>query len=64
LSGRLIRSLVQIEVITVVVEKIETVKVVAILFFLLVVLAVGISARAWGDVPNIVTGFGTGSARS
>jgi len=43
-----------------VVEKIETVKVVAILFFLLVVLAVGISARAWGDVPNIVTGFGTG----
>lgn len=22
--------------------------------------AVGISARAWGDVPNIVTGFGTG----
>jgi hypothetical protein len=43
-----------------VVEKIETVKVIAILFFLLVVLAVGISARAWGDVPNIVTGFGTG----
>ena len=42
-----------------VVGKIETVKVVAILFFLLVLLAVGISARAWGDVPNIVTGFGT-----
>jgi len=42
------------------VEKIESVKVVAVIIFLLIVLAVGISARAWGDVGNIVTGFGTG----
>jgi len=29
-------------------------------FFLVVVMVAGISARAWGDVPQIVTGFGTG----
>ncbi|MBO0848235.1 MAG: Nramp family divalent metal transporter [Pseudonocardia sp.] len=43
-----------------VVEKIESVKVVAVFIFLVIVLAVGISARAWGDVGNVVTGFGTG----
>jgi hypothetical protein len=42
------------------VEKIETVKVLAVFFFLIVVMVAGISARAWGDVPQIVTGFGTG----
>lgn len=43
-----------------VVEKIESVKVIAVFIFLIIVLAVGISARAWGDVGNVVTGFGTG----
>ncbi|WP_028923384.1 Nramp family divalent metal transporter [Pseudonocardia acaciae] len=42
------------------VEKIESVKVVAVVIFLVIVLAVGISARAWGDVGTVVTGFGTG----
>jgi hypothetical protein len=42
------------------VEKIESVKVVAVFIFLIIVLAVGISARAWGDVGKVVTGFGTG----
>jgi hypothetical protein len=42
------------------VEKIEAVKVVAVLIFLLVVLVTGISAQAWGHVGDIVTGIGTG----
>jgi len=40
------------------VEKVEFFKVGAVIFFLLVVLFFAISARAYGDLPQVVTNFG------
>ncbi|AQA03237.1 hypothetical protein BVC93_13325 [Mycobacterium sp. MS1601] len=41
-------------------EKLETVKVVAVVLFLLVAIAVAVGPQAWGDLHTAVSGIGTG----
>ncbi len=41
-------------------EKLETIKVVAVILFLLVAIAVAIGPQAWGDLHTAVSGIGTG----
>lgn len=41
-------------------EKLETIKVVAVILFLLVAIAVAVGPQAWGDLHTAVSGIGTG----